>query len=362
MRTSYFLVVIFIFSLFTCCSPDVPATTSKPYALNVPKHFPPASIPADNPLTEAKVRLGRMLFYEKRISEDQQIACANCHKQEFAFGTDKPFDMKVHGGITTRNSSVLFNLAFTKEFFWDGRTKTLEATCKDALEGEQKFNISFVKNLLLPEQRYKDAFLAAFNTMEPTDDMVEKALASFIRTMVSGSSRVDKGAAEGNAMKYLSPIEREGFQIFEDNDGGDCFHCHGDPFGQPLMTDNLFHNNGIDSFSNYGQFIDKGLGGVAGSSQTKVGTFKTPALRNLGYSKPFMHDGRFNDLDRVLQHYNSGLSKDSSKSKFYDVNMERANQGGIQLTPDKLNRLKTFLLAFDDPGFISDTNFSSPFK
>jgi cytochrome c peroxidase len=259
--------------------------------------------------------------------------------------------------MTTRNSSVLFNLAFTKEFFWDGRTKTLEATCKDALKGEQKFNIDFIKTRLIPEQRYKDAFNAAFNTTEPTDDMVEKSLASFIRTMVSGSSRVDKGKIEGNPNKYLSTAEIEGRNIFETEEG-DCFHCHGDITGQPLMTDNLFHNNGLDSFMSAGLFKDPGLGFVTGVSGADAGKFKTGALRNLSYSKPFMHDGRLANLDAVLAHYNSGVKNNFS----IDPNMKKANQGGLQLTPDRIARLKAYLLAFDDPGFISDTSFSNPFK
>ncbi|MCE2963223.1 MAG: cytochrome-c peroxidase [Chitinophagales bacterium] len=357
MRTSYFLIIGLIFGLFSSCSSEDPQTTAKPYALKVPSHFPPAIIPADNPLTEAKVKLGRMLFYEKRISEDQLVACANCHKQEFAFGSDKPLDKKVHGDMTTRNSSVLFNLAFTKEFFWDGRTKTLEATCKDALKGEQKFNIDFVKTRLMPEQRYKDAFNSAFNASEPTDDMVEKALASFIRTMVSGASKVDKGKAEGNPNKYLSALEIEGQTIFETEEG-DCFHCHGVITGNPLMTDNLFHNNGLDPYMSAGLFKDPGLGFVTGVSGPDVGKFKTGALRNLSYSAPFMHDGRLPNLDAVLKHYNSGVKVNVT----IDPNMKKANQGGLQLTPDRIARLKAYLLAFDDPIFIADTSFSNPFK
>lgn len=362
MQNRFLPFAFIILSVFSCCKPaeDSPEP-SKYVGIKVPKHFPPPLIPADNPQSEAKIRLGRMLFYEKRISEDMMISCASCHKQEFAFGSDKPLDRKVHGGMTSRNSSVLFNLAFTKEFFWDGRTKTLESTCKDALIGEQNFNISFVKDRLLPEQQYKDAFQAAYNTTEPTVDMVEKALANFIRTMVSGGSKVDKGAAEGNPKKYLSVVESEGLDIFDGEDG-DCFHCHGTPIGTPLMTDNLFHNNGIDSFSDYIQFTDKGLGGVAGAAQNQIGTFKTGSVRNLSYSKPFMHDGRFPHLDAVLQHYNSGLSKDPNRNKFFDPNMKKANQGGVQLSPAKLARLKAFLLALDDPEFIADTIFSNPFK
>ena len=357
MRASYFLFIVVIFSLFSCCSPDDTTNNTKAYILKVPSHFPPASIPADNPLTEAKVKLGRMLFYEKRISEDQQIACSNCHKQEFAFGSDKPLDKKVHGEMTTRNSSVLFNLVFSNNFFWDGRTKTLEATCKDALNGEQKFNIDFVKTRLMPEQRYKDGFNTAFNSSEPTDDMVEKALASFIRTMVSGSSRVDRGKIEGNPNKYLTSVEIEGRNIFETEEG-DCFHCHGDIAGQPLMTDNLFHNNGLDPYMSAGLFKDPGLGFVTGVSGPDVGKFKTGALRNLSYSKPFMHDGRLANIDAVLVHYNSGVKNNFS----IDPNMKKANQGGLQLTPDRIARLKAYLLAFDDPAFISDTSFSNPLK
>lgn len=348
------LATFFILIHFLSCSKEEETPS---FTFKKPSHFPPPSIPADNPITEAKVKLGRMLFYEKRISADLQVACANCHKQEFAFGSDKPLDIKVHGGMTTRNSSVLFNLAFTKEFFWDGRTNTLEETCKDALLGEQNFTIDFVKNRLMPETQYKTAFQAAFNTSEPTIEMVEKALASFIRTMVSGNSRVDKGRMEGNPNKYLSLMEIEGRTIFETEEG-DCFHCHGDIIGQPLMTDNLFHNNGLDSFMNTALFKDPGHGQVTGTSGPDVGKFKTGPLRNLSYSAPFMHDGRLASIDAVMKHYNSEVKN----SITIDPNMKKANQGGLQLTPDRIARLKAYLLAFDDPDFIKDTSFSSPFK
>ena len=358
MKILQYLGFFFLVSLLACCKSEALDT---PYVLNKPKHFPPPSIPADNPLTAAKIRLGRMLFYEKRISEDQKIACANCHKQEFAFGSDQALDKKVHGDLTARHSSVLFNMAFTENFFWDGRTTTLEATCLDALKGEQRFDIAQVKSKLMVESQYRDAFNSAYGAIEPTEDMVVKALASFIRTMVSGTSRVDKGTAEGNPNKYLTPLEIEGRTIFETEEG-DCFHCHGDPIGQPMMTDNLFHNNGLDPVLNVSLFKDPGLGSVTGVTGPDAGKFKTGPLRNLSYSKPFMHDGRLANLDAVLAHYNAGLSTDPNRNKFFDVNMKKANQGGINLLPDRINRLKAYLLAFDDPSFISDTSFSSPFK
>jgi cytochrome c peroxidase len=124
------------------------------------------------------------------------------------------------------------------------------------------------------------------------------------------------------------------------------------------MTDNLFHNNGLDPYMSAGLFKDPGLGFVTGVSGPDVGKFKTGALRNLSHSAPFMHDGRLPNLDAVLKHYNSGLKI----SITIDPNMKKANQGGLQLTPDRIARLKAYLLAFDDPTFISDTSFSNPFK
>jgi cytochrome c peroxidase len=351
----YFLTIIGLCIL--SCSPDNSSPQAdSPYTLKKPSHFPQPIIPADNPLTVNKIQLGRMLFYEKKLSEDNLVACANCHKQEFAFGSDKQFDRQVHGTSTIRNSSVLFNLAFTNTFFWDGRTNTLELTCKDALIGEMKFNLDFVTSKLMTEQRYKDKFNAAFQTEKPTEDMIFKALASFIRTMVSGNSKVDQGIKEGSPNKYLSAPAIEGKAIFQGEEG-DCFHCHGNEQTQPIMTDNLFHNNGLDSFMSAGLFRDAGRGIVTGATGSDVGKFKTPPMRNLSYSAPFMHDGRIAGIDGVLKHYNMGVKNSIS----IDPNMKKVGQGGLQLTPDRIARLKEYILSFDDPSFITDTSFKSPF-
>lgn len=353
---SFYFFSFSLFFLYTSCNPDPSNPTNQAYILNAPSHFPQAIIPADNPLTINKVQLGRMLFYEKRLSEDNLVACANCHKQEFAFGSEKPLDTKVHGMSTTRNSSTLFNLAFSNTFFWDGRTNTIELTCKDALQGEMKFNLDFVISKLMSEQRYKDKFMAAFNTTTPTEDMIFKSLASFIRTMVSANSPIDRGIKEGNVNKYLSPAAIEGKAIFEGEDG-DCFHCHGDAQKLSTMTDNLFHNNGIDSFMSAGLFRDAGRGMVTGATGSDAGKFKTGTIRNLSYTAPYMHDGRFPNIDAVLNHYNSGLKN----SITIDPNMKKVSKGGIQLTPARLAQLKAYLLSFDDPSFITDTAFKSPF-
>jgi cytochrome c peroxidase len=297
-----------------------------------------------------------MLFYDKALSEDNLVSCANCHMQQFAFGSDKKLDIKVNHGMTTRNSSILFNLVYTPKFFWDGRTNDLESTVKDALEGEQKFNANFVRDKLFLKANYKELFKLVFNTDTPTTDMVAKAISSFIRTMVSANSAVDRGAKEGDPNRYLSADAQDGKLMFETEEA-DCFHCHGDIKGNPLMTDNLFHNNGLDSFNNWALFKDPGLGKVS-SNQTDYGKFKTPPLRNLSYTAPFMHDGRIPNIDGVIAHYNMGLKNNVN----IDPLMKKVNQGGLQLSPFKLAKLKAYLLSFDDPSFIADTAFSNPFK
>lgn len=332
-----------------------PEIKDEPYILNSPSHFPPPIIPKDNLLTKNKVRLGRMLFYDAQLSEDGIVSCASCHKQQFAFGDNTALSKKVNHGSTTRNSMVLFNLVYTNNYFWDGRTGSLESTCLDALIGEQNFDITKARPILKNNPTYLSLFKQVYGNEEVTQDQVVKALASFIRTMISAGTRLDKGAKEGLPEKYLTPNEIIGKTIFETEEG-DCFHCHGEAKGNPLFTDNEFHNNGLDNFNSYSQFIDKGKGAVTGL-QTDYGKFKTGTLRNISYSAPYMHDGRHFTLDDVLNHYNTGVKNNIT----IDPNMKKVNLGGLRLPQSKLDQLKAYLLMLNDVDFIRDTSFSNPF-
>jgi cytochrome c peroxidase len=350
-----FITLLILLTGITSCGDCPVSENDTPYTFPKPSHFPSPSIPADNPLTVNKIKLGRMLFYDKALSEDQLISCASCHKQQLAFASDKALDTKVHGGTTKRNSMPLFNLVFSPNYFWDGRTNTLEATCLDALKDEQNFQEGYIKSRLFGRYDYKELFKIVFNTENPTEDMVAKCLASFIRTMISANSPVDRGVKEGNVNKYLSAQAQQGKILFESEDG-DCFHCHGAIQGLPQMTDNLFHNNGLDSVQDPSKYKDFGYGKVTGNASDNS-KMRTPALRNLSYTKPFMHDGRIPNLDAVLEHYNRGVKLNVN----IDVLMEKRFQGGINLDPVRTAQLKAYLLSFDDPDFISDTAFSSPF-
>jgi len=357
MKMRFTLFLSFLILHFISCEDGTytPEIKDEPYILNSPSHFPPPIIPKDNLLTKNKVRLGRMLFYDPQLSEDGIVSCASCHKQQFAFGDNTAISKKVNHGSTTRNSMVLFNLVYTNNYFWDGRTGSLESTCLDALIGEQNFDITKARPILKNNPTYLSLFKQVYGNEEVTQDQVVKALASFIRTMISAGTRLDKGAKEGLPEKYLTPNEIIGKTIFETEEG-DCFHCHGEAKGNPLFTDNEFHNNGLDNFNSYSQFIDKGKGAVTGL-QTDYGKFKTGTLRNISYSAPYMHDGRFSTLDEVLNHYNSGVKNNIT----IDPNMKKANVGGLQLPQSKLDQLKAYLLMLNDVDFIRDTSFSNPF-
>ena len=199
---------------------------------------------------------------------------------------------------------------------------------------------------LQQDTKYPPLFERAFGT--PTIDSVRisKALAQFERTIISANSKFDQYLL-GDAT--LSPEELEGFNIFMDENRGDCFHCHGNE-NNPLWTDNKFHNNGLDATP-----TDLGLA-IATGDPNDNGKFRTPSLRNLAFTAPYMHDGRFETLDDVINHYSEGLQN----SPTIDPLMKKVTQGGVQLTETDKSNLKAFLLSLSDYNFINDPQYSNP--
>lgn len=314
--------------------------------------FPDIDVPADNPLTIAKVDLGRKLFYDPLISKSQTTSCGTCHNLGSAL-TDNglPFSTNDIGGITARNATPLFNLAWTdKGFFWDGRVMTLENAVEDAIVNEQHPEWETTLNGIKADEEYAFAFREAFKNAAVDETNVIKAITSFIRTIISSDSKYDK-SLRGQAT--LTALEQEGFDLVFTTERGDCFHCHG---VYPFMTDNDFHDNGLQDASTIGQYSDLGLGGANGVS-TDIGKMKAPPLRNLSYTAPYMHDGRFATLDEVIDFYSEGLHVTPN----IDPLMKQALQGGVQLTPQEKAALKAFLLTLDDPAFINNDDYKSPF-
>lgn len=323
-----------------------------PYQLDIPPHFDQLLIdpviPFNNPMTEEGVALGKRLFYDRILSVDNSKACASCHMPQNAFTDTNQFSVGVSGNLGNRNSMPLFNLAwnFDDNYFWDGRALGLEHQALEPVTNPIELeNQSWteVENRLNNHPEYPNLFSQAFGTSTITKNLVSKAIAQFERTLISGNSKFDRYLL-GQAT--LTVQEQESLDIFMDEDRGDCFHCHGNPNNQ-LWTDNQFHNNGLDA-----TFSDLGLGAVTGNPNDN-GKFRSPSLRNLAYTAPYMHDGRFATLDEVIEHYSTGLQD----SDTIDTLMKKVDEGGVQLSEGDKANLKAFLLSLSDPSFLNNPAF-----
>jgi len=322
-----------------------------PASLDIPDFFAssilPPQIPDDNPMTVEGIELGKTLFYDPILSANNTQACASCHVPNQAFSDPNPFSVGIDGSLGTRNSMPLFNLAWHDRgpLNWDGSAIDLEEQIFEPVTNPMEMANTWpgAVQSLQNSGIYPELFDAAFGTTEIDSVMVSKAIAQFVRSIISGNSKFDRYLA---GIEDLSPEETRGLNIFLDETRGDCFHCHGNP-SNPLWTDNRFHNNGLDAF-----FTDRGLGAVTGDPRDD-GLFRTPSLRNLSFTAPYMHDGRFNTLDEVIDHYSEGLVYSETISPL----MKSVAEGGVQLTVQEKLDLKAFLLSLSDPSFIIDPKY-----
>lgn len=366
-RGSGWLAVVFaLWALTPGCDcgpidPVEPVWEPTPYALEIPPFFPPMDIPEDNPLTEEGVQLGRMLFWETRLSETNTMSCGTCHLPEHSFSDPNPYSTGVTGAVGNRNAMALINMGWATLFFWDGRAFTLEEQILDPIPHPDEMNLPWLEavNRLQNDAestRYPERFFDAFGTTTVTEDLVVKAIAQFVRTMVSSDSKFDlwrRGETD------LTDSEYNGYQMFlrEGGDpevvpggqfGGDCFHCHGEAGLQ--FTDHLFHNNGLDATFE----LDPGHFNVTGNPQDS-GLFRTPTLRNVALSAPYMHDGRFATLEDVIDHYNTGGVPSSTIDPFM-----KYGSGGLGLAPSQKADLIAFLHTLTDTAFVNNPAFSNP--
>lgn len=306
-------------------------------------------LPINNPQTIEGIALGKKLFFDPILSANNTQSCADCHAPENAFSDSDKFSDGINGTLGNRNSMPLFNLAwnYNEKFFWDGNTFSLEhqAFVPVSDPTEMASDWHDVEEKLQLHLEYPNLFNLAFGTSIIDSVKVTQALAQFQRTLISSNSKFDKFLL-GEAS--LTKEEQNGFNVFMDENRGDCFHCHGSD-NNPLWTDNLFHNNGLDE-----TFSDLGLGFVTGDPADN-GKFKSPSLRNLAFTAPYMHDGRFATLEEVINHYSEGLKNSST----IDPLMKKVSQGGVQLSDKDKNDLKLFLLSLSDYEFISNPAFQN---
>ena len=280
----------------------------KPYPFQIPDRFPNINLPPDNPMTEDGVILGRRLFLDPILSADSSMSCASCHHSELSFTDANAVSRGIDGKAGRRSAMSLVNVAFYKEgLFWDGRAKTLEDQALIPVEDSVELHNSWdnVVEKLKAHSDYPVYFRKAFgiNNIEEIDKfLVAKAIAQFERTLMSSNSKFDR-VLSGKAT--FTEEEQAGYDIFFDASSelpdSECGHCH----NAPLMTTNEYLNNGITLAETTGDFPDSGLGAVTGNPFDN-GKFRVPSLRNIELTAPYMHDGRFQTLDAVIDHYNSG--------------------------------------------------------
>jgi len=364
MKTTFALLGMMLLGLAGCqhdVDPEGPVVPTTAYNLQVPSNFPkmPAG-PADNPLTNEGVALGRQLFYEKALSLNGTVACASCHKQELAFTDGLAHSTGVNGATTVRSSMSLANLAWEPKLTWDGAATGLENQARIPIENplEMHQGLSAGVAKLQATDRYPALFRKAFGSSTITEDKVLKALAQFERTLISGNSRYDQ-FRRGNRTA-LSPNEVEGLILFTTHPygtsttrGGNCGDCHaGD-----LQTDNAFRNNGLDV-----AFTDKGLGGLTGRP-TDNGKFRVPSLRNIALTAPYMHDGRFSTLEQVVEHYDQHVFLNSPNIDPLLLNTTNDPSGSsftLDLTASEKAKIVAFMRTLTDTTFIKDPRFAKP--
>ncbi|HYG52782.1 MAG TPA: cytochrome c peroxidase [Flavobacteriales bacterium] len=328
--------------------------TPTPYSVDYPQGFPQMEIPEDNPMTVEGVELGRKLFYDEILSLDYSISCGSCHAPYAGFSDTAQYSKGVNGALGNRQAMALINLGYSSGFFWDGRAATLEQQILGPVPNPVEMHLEWTEavNRIQNHATYPYLFKKAFNTYEISKELVAKAIAQFLRTMISGNSKFDKVL---HLQDSFTTDEAYGYDLFmrDKNEsagivGGDCFHCHPAPIFYQLNTEYL--NNGLDA-----SFTDLGRGQFTGNVNDN-GKFKIPTLRNIELSAPYMHDGRFTTLDQVVEHYSTGLQNSATISPL----MKEVDNGGLLLPPYEKSCIIAFLKTLTDYEFINNPEFKDP--
>lgn len=350
-------LVVLMLAITRCAKDDLrpggltidEARGPKPYFLEVPENFPDYFLSEENRLSYEGIALGRKLFYDPILSRNNDISCASCHLQENAFSDPRQFSIGTHGGETGFHSMPLFNIAWMDQFFWNGRAPSRESQALQPVVNPVEMDLTWAEaaERLNNHPEYPELFKKAFLTSEVDSDLVVKALVQFEMTIVSADSPYDH-YVRGD-MDALTDLEKRGLEVFSDLRLGDCTHCH--QLANPQLADNDFHNNGLDSDAD----LKPGLYEVTGKEKD-FGKFKTPSLRNLAFTAPYMHDGRFETLEEVVEFYSTGVHF----NRTVDPLMEFAYQGGVQLVEDDKKALVAFLLSLSDSSLIINPQLSAP--
>ena len=367
---------------------DIPMLPTEPYDYEhykIPSHIKQTELdaldntPVDNPLTNAGAMLGRVLFYDRQLSSNDTTACATCHEQKAGFSDPQRFSRGFDGGRTRRNSMGLANLRYSKVnelepgFFWDERTATLEEQVLMPIQDKVEMGMKLpdLEKKLAKLPYYPMLFHAAFGSQKVTSPRIARALAQFVRSIVSFNSKFDRHLAasqpgtsnerESNSSS-LTPAELRGRSLFMDGVGAvnefACQMCH----VPPTFNMDMSHNIGLDI-----EYRDRGLGAMGRKSNDPFtpsddGKFKASSLRNVALSAPYMHDGRFKSLEDVVKHYSDGVHPHPNLTLAFAEREGNAKPtSGFGLTKQDQAALVAFLKTLTDDSLARDSRFSDPF-
>lgn len=306
-----------IFSKLRHPAPALPI--GKEIQIPAPLGLPPVPIPADNPPTAETVALGRRLYYDPILSVDNTISCASCHSPEHGFADGRVVSQGVQHRLGTRNSPTVLNAAYNTVQFWDGRAATLEAQTEGPVttSTEMAHTLQGVVQKLTADASYRAEFAKAWGPKPISYEMVEKSIASFERTLLSGDSPFDRWKY-GHEANAVSPAVKRGFVVFTSPQKGNCASCHSVGEKNALFTDNKFHDIGVGV--DFGVFKDQGLFDVT-HREADRGLFKTPTLRNIALTAPYMHDGSLKTLKEVMDFYiGAGNSNPNLDKEIHSLN------------------------------------------
>jgi cytochrome c peroxidase len=323
-------ILVFISVAFFSCSDQ-----KESYELNIPDWFPKPEIPADNPLTTKKVKLGEQLFFDARLSSNFLLSCASCHLPAYAFSDTVAFSSGVHERSGERNSPTLVNVAYKPHFFKDGGIESLELQALAPIDHPSEMDISTttIVDRLRKDSLYQQSFKEVFNS-GVTMRGITYALAAYQRTLIYGNSKYDQVVHEKSAS--FSDLEKRGQNLFN-SDSLNCSKCHSGVF----FTDYSFQNNGLKA-----NYADSGRAKVT-SDADDAGKFVVPTLRNVEITGPYMYDGSLKSLSQVVDHYASGGSDHRNKSALID---------GFSLSDNDKKALIAYLKTLTDKEFQQNPN------
>ncbi|AXT57261.1 c-type cytochrome [Aquimarina sp. MMG015] len=341
---------IVLILLGVACGSDkedyVPINQNPELEFTIPSNFPePTYNVTLNPPTEKGFELGKKLFYDGRLSSDGVISCGFCHIQDFAFTHHTHIvSHGVNGALGTRNAQPLHNLAFMKEFTWDGAAIHLDLQPIIPITAEVEMNESFsgIIKKLEEQPEYVTLFAEAFEDQKINSENLLKALSQFMIMMISSNSKYDK--IERNEGSVFTDDEAAGFELFTSK----CASCH----SGTLSTDQSYRNNGLPVDPEYNDIGRNRVTGLA----SDLHKFKVPTLRNIELTFPYMHDGRLKTLNDVLDHYSDGMVDSETIDPIF-----KNTDGtiiGIPMTAEEKNQIISFLKTLTDDNFVNDNRFS----